>query len=138
MDSLGQNSCWLQFDCTCVEVKTTTNHCRYEGESEPSSEGYESSSERDVSLELPAQHQLHQLQPPTYGGGEGDQDLAQDFNIPNMQPDMQTDIPGLEDLISSESKSPGYVRAQPSRCLCFSVPEAESASNREGLLLQPG
>jgi transcription factor E2F4/5 len=97
---------------------------RYEGESEPSSEGYESSSERDVSLELPAQHQLHQLQPPTYGGGEGGQDLAQDFNIPNMQPDMQTDIPGLEDLISSEM----FLRLSPpptEKDYCYNLDNSE-------------
>ena len=77
---------------------------RYEGESEPSSEGYESSSERETSLEFPAQLQP-QVVPPTNinttnTAGE-EEDIEQEFNIPNMQ----TDIPGLEELISSESKS---------------------------------
>ena len=81
---------------------------RYEGESEPGSEeGYESSSEREISLELPPQLQP-QVVPPTSttsttstNTAGDEQDIEQEFNIPNIQ----TDIPGLEELISSESKS---------------------------------
>lgn len=80
---------------------------RYEGESEPGSEeGYESSSEREISLELPPQLQP-QVVPPTSTSTTStntagdEQDIEQEFNIPNIQ----TDIPGLEELISSESKS---------------------------------
>ena len=64
---------------------------RYEGESEPGSEeGYESYSERDSSgLETSGQ------------AGPGKLQLSQDFPLPGIQ----TDIPGLEELMSSESKS---------------------------------
>ena len=83
---------------------------RYEGESEPSSEGYESSSERDSSLELQSQVQQLQQHPqhPPPPAGHNDQEIVQEFNIPNIQ----TDIPGLEDLISSESKCCRLINAQ--------------------------
>ena len=76
---------------------------RYEGESEPGSEeGYESSSERENSLEFPPQLQTQVVPPTSTSDTAGDhQDIEQEFNIPNIQ----TDIPGLEELISSESKS---------------------------------
>jgi len=107
-------------------VAGPAKRARYEGESEPSSEGYESSSERDVSLE-PQPH-LHQLQPaqaqalqhiPT-GASEGHQELPQDFNIPNMQ----TEIPGLEDLISSEM----FLRLSPpptEKDYCYNLDNSE-------------
>ena len=93
---------------------------RYEGESEPGSEGYESSSERENSLEFPAQLQT-QVVPPTNTSTSAsntaedqEEDIEQEFNIPNIQ----TDIPGLEELISSESKSESAVRLESSH-FCF-------------------
>lgn len=96
---------------------------RYEGESEPGSEGYESSSERDS---LEPQHPLHQLQPAQVlqhippDSSEGHQDLGQDFNIPNIQ----TEIPGLEDLISSEM----FLRLSPpptEKDYCYNLDNSE-------------
>ena len=88
---------------------------RYEGESEPGSEeGYESSSERENSLEFPPQLQTQVVPPTSTSDTAGDhQDIEQEFNIPNIQ----TDIPGLEELISSESKR-GVGRVWSSH-LCF-------------------
>jgi len=103
---------------------------RYEGESEPSSEGYESSSERDLSLELQShlqqqQHQLphpqmvqHQHPPQPAGSSAHTEDIAQEFS------NIQTDIPGLEDLISSEM----FLRLSPpptEKDYCYNLDNSE-------------
>jgi transcription factor E2F4/5 len=98
---------------------------RYDGESEPSSEGYESSCERETSLEFPGQLQT-QVVPPTSTNttantaGDQEEDIEQEFNIPNIQ----TDIPGLEDLISSEM----FLRLSPpptEKDYCYNLDNSE-------------
>ena len=73
-----------------VEVKRG----RFEGESEPGSEDHEASSDdRDTSLDREVAAAVAGALAPT-------QNITAEFSIPNIQ----TDIPGLEDILSSESK----------------------------------
>ena len=107
-----------------VEVKRG----RFEGESEPGSEDHEASSDdRDTSLDREVAAAVAGALAPT-------QNITAEFSIPNIQ----TDIPGLEDILSSESKQ-FFIVTKNISIYFFSVwtlDPPEPTAYRERLLLQ--
>lgn len=90
---------------------------RYEGESEPGSEDHEvSSDDRDTSLD-------REVAAAVAGAMAPNQNITAEFSIPNIQ----TDIPGLEDILSSEMFGP-LIRLSPpptEKDYCYNLDNSE-------------
>ena len=113
-----------------------SKRARYDGESEPGSEDYcETSSEREQDSSLDTRGAPASA-PATLGAAT--HNISAEFTIPNIQ----SDIPGLEDILHNESKwTCNLEKTQIRFIFSFSVRPShppQSASNREGLLLQSG